>query len=106
MTAYLYGAALAVSIAGLATLDWRYRIALFAEARRSIAVIAAGVAVFLLWDFAGVSLGIFFIGSAPYLSGWTVAPEIPVEELLFLTLLVYQTLLLWRWFERRAGRPR
>ena len=104
MTPYLYGLALAVSLLGLGTLDWRHRVALFAQTRRSLAVIAAGVAIFLAWDFAGVGLGIFFIGSAPYLSGWTVAPEIPVEELLFLTLLTYQTLLVWRWLDRRAGR--
>ena len=107
MTAYLYLAALVVNLLGLATLDWRYRVALFAHARRTAVTVALGVVLFLLWDLAGVGLGIFFIGAAPYLTGWTVAPEVPVEEIAFLTLLVYQTLLLWiafsRWHARRSA---
>lgn len=104
MSSYLYLAALAVSLIGLACLDWRHRVALFAAPRRTLLTVAAGVAVFLLWDIAGVSLGIFFRGDAPYLTGVTIAPEVPVEEVLFLTLLCYQTLLLWLAFGRRDAR--
>ena len=105
MTQYLYLIALGVSLLGLGTLDWRHRVALFADARRTLVTLALAVAFFLLWDLVGVGLGIFFIGDAPYLSGWVVAPEVPVEEIAFLTLLTYQTLLLWLAFSRRhAGR--
>lgn len=105
MTSYLYLAALVVSILGLGTLDWRYRVALFADARRTALTLVAGVAFFLLWDLVGVGLGIFFIGDAPYMTGWVIAPEVPVEEVAFLTLLTYNTLLAWialtRWHDRR-----
>lgn len=104
MTQYLYLIALAVSLLGLGTLDWRYRVALFADARRTLVTLALAIAFFLLWDLVGVGLGIFFIGDAPYLSGWVVAPEVPVEEIAFLTLLTYQTLLLWLAFSRRHAR--
>lgn len=103
MTSLVYLGALIVSLAGLTTLDWRYRVALFADARRTLATVGIGVAVFLLWDGAGVALGIFFRGDAPYMTGLQVAPEIPVEEVLFLTLLCYQTLLLWLALDRRRS---
>jgi lycopene cyclase domain-containing protein len=104
MTPYLYLIALVVSLLGLGALDWRYRVALFADARRTLVTVALGVAFFLVWDLLGVGLGIFFRGDAPYLTGWVVAPEVPVEEVAFLTLLVYQTLLLWLAFSRRHAR--
>ena len=90
-----YLAVLLVSLAGLGLLDWRYRLALFADARRTLATVGIGVAAFLAWDLAGVGLGIFFRGDSRYLTGIQVAPEVPLEELFFLALLVYQTLLLW-----------
>jgi len=104
MTGLLYLAALLVSLGGLTLLDWRHRIAVFAEPRRALLTIAAGIVVFLLWDAAGIGLGIFFRGDGPYMTGVLLAPELPLEELFFLALLVYQTLLLWRWLERRRER--
>jgi lycopene cyclase domain-containing protein len=101
-----YLAALLVSLAGLGLLDWRYRLALFADARRTLATVGIGVAAFLAWDLAGVGLGIFFRGDSRYLTGIEVAPEVPLEELFFLTLLVYQTLLLWLALSRRLASPR
>ena len=107
-----YAGALLVSIAGLAVLDRRGRVLLFAgraEARRGAAVIALGVAFFVLWDLVGIGLGVFFRGTTRYLSGVLVAPELPVEELGFLTLLSYLTLLVYVaaarwWLGRRAAR--
>lgn len=101
MTQWLYLTALIVSIAGLATLDWRYRIAMFVDARRTALTVAIAVVVFLVWDLIGTGLGIFFIGDGPYQSGIVIAPEVPLEEVFFLILLTYQTLLLWRAFARR-----
>lgn len=104
MTGLLYLTALLVSLGGLTLLDWRHRIAVFAEPRRALLTIVAGIVVFLLWDAAGIGLGIFFRGDGPYMTGVLLAPELPLEELFFLALLVYQTLLLWRWLERRRER--
>ncbi len=100
-----YLMALLVSLAGLGFLDWRYRVAFFADARRTLGTMGIGVAVFLVWDLAGVGLGIFFRGGSRYLTGIQVAPEVPVEELFFLTLLVYQTLLVWLALSRRHATP-
>lgn len=98
----LYLAALLVSLAGLGLLDWRHRVALFVDPRRTLTTVGIGVAVFLAWDLAGVGLGIFFRGDSEYLTGIQVAPEVPLEEVFFLTLLVYQTLLAWLALDRRA----
>ncbi|WP_061961313.1 lycopene cyclase domain-containing protein [Demequina flava] len=102
MTSWLYLIALVVSLAGLATLDWRYRVAAFEQPRRALVTVGIAVVFFLVWDLIGVGLGIFFIGDAEYLSGITVAPEVPLEEVFFLVLLTYQTLLLWRAFAKRG----
>jgi len=100
-----YAGALLVSIAGLAVLDRRFGLVLFSgpgAARRGAAAIAVGVAFFVLWDLVGIGLGVFFRGATRYLSGVLVAPELPVEELGFLTLLSYLTLLAYvasaRWW--------
>ena len=106
-----YAGALLFSIAGLAVLDLRLRLVLFAGgsgARRGAAAIAIGVGFFVLWDLVGIGLGVFFRGATPYLSGVLLAPELPVEELGFLTLLCYLALLAYvaaaRWWLGRARR--
>lgn len=107
MIGLAYLAALVVSLAGLGVLDWRHRLALFVQPRRTLATLGIAVAAFLLWDLVGTGLGIFFIGPGPYQSGIVIAPEVPVEEVLFLTLLTYNTLLVWlAWSRRSAARRR
>jgi len=66
--------------------------------------VAVAVAVFLAWDLVGIALGIFFRGDAPNLSGLLLAPELPLEELFFLILLSYNTLLVYQGFARRFAR--
>jgi lycopene cyclase domain-containing protein len=61
---------------------------------------------FLLWDLAGLALGIFARGESPHMTGLLLAPELPVEEAVFLTLLSYNALLAWRGLDRLAGRRR
>ena len=101
---FAYLAALLVSICG----PWLPRLALPRGRVRAAAPrardLGIGVAVFLAWDVAGVGLGIFFRGDAQYMTGVLLAPEVPLEELFFLTLLNYQTLLLWRALDSRRER--
>lgn len=83
----LYLAGLLVSIAGLVVLDLRLRLFLGAAPVRAAIVLAVGVAGFLLWDAAGVGLGVFFEGEQRLLIGIDLAPQVPLEELFFLILL-------------------
>ena len=91
----LYGACLLVSIAGMAVLDHRFRLFFFDEARRATAVLVLGVAFFSVWDLIGIAEGLFMRGDTTAMTGLLVAPEMPVEELGFLTLLCYLTMNLY-----------
>lgn len=94
---YLYLFALLFSILGVGLLDWTHRVALFVDPRATLLAVGLSVAVFLIWDIVGIANGIFFRGDAPHLSGILLAPELPLEELFFLILLSYNTLVVYRW---------
>ena len=95
----IYLASLLVSIAGLAALDFRHKLAI-AKSKKYLWLILAPVLFFLAWDLAGISLGIFFRGDATHLTGILLSHELPLEELFFLILLSYTSLLLLKAFTR------
>jgi lycopene cyclase domain-containing protein len=88
----LYLLALCISLAGLVGLDRKYQLVFFRDWLAGAISVAAGVAFFLTWDLFGISSGIFFRGETRGLTGLMVAPELPLEEVFFLTLLCYSTL--------------
>lgn len=87
-----YLAALAVSITGMIVLDRRFQLFFWRDARRAPLVLGIGVAFFLLWDLAGITSGVFFRGETVFMTGVLVGPELPLEEVFFLTLLCYLTM--------------
>ncbi|MEY4743122.1 MAG: hypothetical protein RIR34_461 [Actinomycetota bacterium] len=95
-----YLIALLVSLAGLVLADFRWRLALFENTKRTLATLGFGVASFLFWDLLGIGFGVFFEGTSRYLVGISVLPEVPLEELFFLTLLCYTLLLSYLAFAR------
>jgi lycopene cyclase domain-containing protein len=101
LIAFGYLAALIFSIIGTSLIDKRHGLALFVSPVATIISVFIGVAVFLAWDLVGIELGIFFIGPAEHVSGILIAPELPLEELFFLILLSYSTLIVYRLAERR-----
>ena len=88
----LYLAALAVALTGMVMLDRRFGLFFWSAPRRAAIVLIAGVLFFLAWDLAGVGLGVFFRGETDFMTGVQVAPEVPLEEVFFLTLLCYLTM--------------
>ncbi len=102
MIGFAYLGALLVSLGGLALLDRRFRLAFWYDARRAAWTVGLGVVGFLLWDLAGLGLGIFARGDSPHMTGVLLAPELPLEEAFFLALLSYVGLLAWRWFDKSA----
>lgn len=96
---FLYLIGLLVAIAGLALLDYRHKLA-FAKNARHICLILISLIFFLTWDYAGISLGIFFRGETQLLSGLLISNELPLEEVFFLILLSYNALLLLKAFTR------
>jgi len=99
---FLYLIGLIAAIFGLALLDFKYKLA-FAKNAKYFCLILISVLFFLIWDYAGISLGIFFRGESKLLSGFLLSAELPLEELFFLILLSYNALLLLKFFGRRTG---
>ena len=85
----LYLAALVFSLVGTALIDYRFKLAFWNNARLATQSTIIGVAFFSTWDYLGIENGIFFKGESKLLVGIDLLPEYPIEELLFLTLLVY-----------------
>jgi len=88
----LYLIGLLVALIGMVVLDLRFRLFFGVAPMRAALVLVLGVAFFLAWDAAGIGLGIFFRGATTLLVGVQLAPELPLEELFFLTLLCYLTM--------------
>jgi len=104
----VYLGALLISLAGIVLLDVRHRLFLGRDPVRALIVLAIGVAFFLLWDAAGIALGIFFRADGPFSTGILLAPELPLEEPVFLLFLCELSMVLCcgaqRVLARRKGR--
>lgn len=85
----LYLFAILFSLLGTATLDRRFRLFFWNKPGRAAFVLVTLVALFLVWDSVGIAEGIFFKGDSPLLVGVMLAPELPLEEVFFLILMVY-----------------
>ncbi|MER7796320.1 lycopene cyclase domain-containing protein [Microbacterium sp. NPDC096154] len=98
---------LVASLGCVVLIDMRFRLFLGRAPRRAAAVLAIGLAFFLAWDLAGVGLGIFFRGETEWMTGILLAPELPLEEPVFLLFLSELTMVLvtgaQRMLERREG---
>lgn len=106
---FVYLAALLVSIGSMVLLDRRFRLFFWRAPGRAAAVLAIGTAFFLVWDLAGIGLGIFFREVNTISTGVLLAPHLPVEEVVFLVFLCYLTMVLYsgclalRSHRRRTG---
>lgn len=101
-----YLAALLVSTSGMALLDRRFRLVLWRAPRRAALVIGVGAVFFLLWDLAAIASGHYVAGNSPGMTGIMLAPELPLEELVFVTFLCYTALVLRGLIEvARGHRP-
>jgi len=89
MLGFAYLLALLVSLTGMVVLDRRFGLFFWRAPRAAAVVLAAGVLFFLAWDLIGISAGIFYRGETAFMTGLQVAPELPVEEVFFLTFLCY-----------------
>lgn len=91
---FAYLLALLAALACMALLDHRFRLFFWRAPGRAATVLVLGVLFFLAWDVCGIRLGIFSRGETSYLTGVLVAPQLPLEEVFFLTFLCYLTMLL------------
>lgn len=102
---YLLG--LLIGITGMAIIDHRFKLAFWYDKRRTLLTIGTAVAIFIIWDILGIAFGIFSHGQSAFSLPFTIAPEFPIEELFFLTLLCYCTLVIFRgvqqWHSRTSS---
>lgn len=91
---------LLASLGCMVLLDQRLRLFFWHDAGRAAAVLITGVLFFLTWDLAGIGLGIFYRGQTDIMLGITLAPELPLEEVVFLTFLSYLVMNLYLMFRR------
>ncbi|GAB3118697.1 lycopene cyclase domain-containing protein [Glaciibacter psychrotolerans] len=103
---FLYLLILVVSLGAMVLLDWRFRLFFWRQPVRATLVLGLGVVFFLVWDLFGIRLGIFYRGETQLLTGLLLAPELPVEELFFLTFLCYLTMNLIGLVRLIGSRPR
>lgn len=90
----LYLASLVVASAGVAAVDARFRLFLWRSPRDGLLVLVAGLVLFLVWDLAGIGWGVFSRGESRFMTGVLLAPELPIEEPLFLLFLCETTMVL------------
>lgn len=93
---FAYLAALLVSLAGIVVLDRRFRLVFWHRPALAAVVLAIGLAFLLCWDLVCIGLGVFGRGGSAAFTGVMLAPELPLEEPVFLVFLGYLTLVLLR----------
>lgn len=89
---YAYLIILLVTLGCMVLCDWGWRLAFFHDARRATLISIGMVVLFLAWDALGIITGSFYRGDSPYMTGIDLAPEMPIEEPIFLFFLTYLTL--------------
>ncbi|GAA1248347.1 lycopene cyclase domain-containing protein [Microbacterium phyllosphaerae] len=92
---FVYLALLLVTLGCMLLLDRRFRLFFWRDAVSASVVTAVGLAFFLIWDIAGIAGGIFFRGEAAVATGIVLAPELPIEEPVFLLFLVICTMIVY-----------
>ncbi|WP_156761136.1 lycopene cyclase domain-containing protein [Microbacterium karelineae] len=100
----VYAIAIVLSATGIAVLDRRFHLAFGRAPRRTAVLLGIGVAFFLAWDAVGIALGVFRHLDSRWATGIMVAPQLPLEEVMFVTFLTYLTLVLlgaWRQIDHR-----
>lgn len=85
-------------------IDRRFRLAFWHDRTRATITIGVSMLLFIIWDILGISLGIFFDGMSQYMLPVRLAPHLPIEELFFLFLLTYVTLLIYNGVHARWPR--
>lgn len=107
MSGLTYLGLLILGIMSMLLIDWRHRLFFWRDAKAAAIVTAVSVGALLVADAVGIAAGVFFRGDTTIATGVVIAPEIPVEEPVFLLFLVLLTAVTYagalKVIERRAG---
>lgn len=101
---WMYALILCVSLTGLVIIDRRWALVAFGKnpARRKATAMTLLITTgfFMVWDIAGILLGIFYTNTRFTLGINLFTPNLPIEEILFLILLTYSILIINASFKR------
>lgn len=103
MMGLLYLALLLASIGCMLLLDFRFKLFFWHDPAIALFITAIGTALFLVWDVVGIVFGVFLRGDSFAASGIVLAPELPLEEPVFLVFLVLCTMVIFTGASRIAG---
>jgi lycopene cyclase domain-containing protein len=98
MQFYTYLSILLFSLIGLLYFDYKKKFVIFTKNGSSIRDIIFASLLFLIIDIVGVVNGIFY-SNRKYIVGVDVFPGVPIEEIFFLLLFSYFSLIVWRFFK-------
>lgn len=102
---FVYLLLLIAGIGCMLLLDRRFRLFFWHDPAIATLVTVLGTGILLAWDGAGIAAGVFLRGDGPIASGILLAPELPLEEPVFLLFLVLCTMIVFTGAMRilRAG---
>ena len=101
---FAYLVILLTVIACLVLVDRRYKLAFFYNLKRTALTLGIAIWLFIAWDIFGIKFDIFFHGGSPYTLPVRIIPDFPFEEILFLFVLTYSALLIYRFVEKRSAK--
>lgn len=100
---FFYLIALIVIIVCLILVDKKFSLAFFYRLKQTAMTLVLSMWLFIVWDLFGIKLGIFYHGNSLYSLPFRIVPEFPIEELFFLFVLTYSTLLTYRLIAKRRS---
>jgi len=100
VTGLAYLAALIVSSACLLLVDRRFRLFYWRDVRSALIVTVIGLGALLVFDASAIALKLFYRGESAGDTGIVLAPELPLEEPIFLWFLVLCTMVIYTGAER------
>ena len=100
MIGFAYLAALIAASVCVLLIDRRYRLFYWRDACSALVVTVLGVGALLLFDAAAIALKIFYRGESAGDTGVVLAPQLPLEEPVFLWFLVLCTMVTYSGAER------
>jgi lycopene cyclase domain-containing protein len=100
MMQWSYLSTLVLALACVGLVDRRWRLVLWFDLRRGVAVVAAGAVFFLGWDLLALHQGFYRRGDGEVTTGMQISRDLPVEEVFFVLFLSYLTLVLHRLVDR------
>lgn len=86
MDRYQYLLVMAVCVLITLPLEFAFRARVYRRPRRLLAALAVPVAIFVVWDVIAIARG-HWDYNPTYVTGWTIPPNLPVEELVFFVVI-------------------